>query len=189
MPTSHPDGDREELDRVLIATGEEDRSAFARLYVLSSAKLFGICLRICGERQSAEDALQDVYFTIWKRAGAFEPGRGSALAWLATIARNRAIDRRRAAGRHAFVGEAIAPDPVDPAPLASDTLLLDEDGRRLRACLDGLTPDQRDAIRTAFYDGVTYAELAGRRGVPEGTVKSWIRRGLLRLRDCLDDDA
>ena len=181
--------DHEELVRVLVATGEEDRTAFARLYALTSAKLFGICLRIVGERQSAEDVLQDVYVTIWKRAGAYEPGRGSALGWLATIARNRAIDRRRASGRQPSMSAEAVPEPVDPAPLASEALLLDEDGRRLRACLEALSADQRDAIRTAFFDGVTYAELAGRRAVPEGTVKSWIRRGLLRLRDCLDADA
>lgn len=189
MPAGNHDGDREELVRVLVATGEEDRTAFARLYSLTSAKLFGVCLRICGERQSAEDVLQDVYVTIWKRAGGYEPGRGGAMAWLATIARNRAIDRRRAMGKRPFVTAEALPEPIDPAPLASDALLLDEDHRRLRACLDGLSADQRDAIRTAFFDGVTYAELAGRRGVPEGTVKSWIRRGLGRLRDCLDDDA
>ncbi|WP_375390532.1 sigma-70 family RNA polymerase sigma factor [uncultured Sphingomonas sp.] len=182
-------GDREELVRVLVATGREDRIAFARLYALTSMKLFGICLRICGERQSAEDVLQEVYVTIWKRAGAYEPGRASALAWLATIARNRAIDSRRALGRRPVVMPEALQDVADLAPLASDALLLDEDQRRLHACLDGLTADQRSAIRTAFFDGLTYVELATRRGVPEGTVKSWIRRGLLRLRDCLDDDA
>ncbi len=183
------DGDREELVRALVATGGEDRAAFARLYTLTSMKLFGICLRICGERQTAEDVLQEVYVTIWKRAGGYEPGRGSPIAWLATIARNRAIDWRRAQGLRPVAPLDSAPEPVDPSPSASDALLLDEEDRRLHGCLDGLTGDQRDAIRTAFFDGLTYAELATRRGVPEGTVKSWIRRGLFKLRDCLDGDA
>ena len=173
---------------MLVATGEEDRPAFARVYQLTRAKLFGICLRICGERQAAEDVLQDVYATIWKRAGAYEPGRASPISWLATIARNRAIDWRRAqTSRPAAPVEEAAPLP-DPAPLASDTMLLDEEARRLHLCLDRLTDAQRDAIRTAFFDGLTYAELATRRGVPLGTVKSWVRRGLVRLKDCLDDD-
>ncbi len=181
--------DRDELVRVLVATGLEDRAAFARLYALTSVKLFGICLRICGERQSAEDVLQDVYVTIWKRAGAYEPGRASALAWLGTIARNRAIDSRRALGRRPAVTPEVPPETVDPAPLAFDTLLQSEEDGRLHVCLDELTADQRSAIRTAFFDGLTYVELADERGVPVGTVKSWIRRGLLRLRDCLGDDA
>lgn len=183
------DRKREELARVLVATGEEDRTAFARLYSLTSAKLFGVCLRILGERQLAEDVLQEVYLTVWKRAGGYEPGRASPITWLATIARNRAIDRRRALGRTPVATTETLPERADPAPLASDAMLIAEDGKRLHRCLEGLTREQRDAIRTAFFDGVTYAELADRQGVPQGTVKSWIRRGLQRLRTCLDDGA
>ncbi|WP_174280069.1 sigma-70 family RNA polymerase sigma factor [Sphingomonas bacterium] len=180
---------REELVRLLVATGQADRGAFASLYVATSAKLFGICLRICGERQAAEDVLQEVYATVWRRADGYEPGRGSPIAWLGAIARNRAIDRRRALGlRPAASIEAVA-EPVDEAPLASDLLLMAEEERRLLACIDQLTTDQRGAIRTAFFDGLTYAELAVRSGVPLGTAKSWIRRGLISLRGCLDGDA
>ena len=171
------DNAREELARVLVATGDEDRAAFARLYSMTSVKLFGICLRICGERQMAEDVLQEVYVTVWKRAGGYEPGRGSPIAWLATIARNRAIDRRRATGLR-FA-----------APLASDLMLMAEEDRRLHGCIDELTADQRDSIRTAFFGGLTYAELATRRDVPLSTVKSWVRRGLAGLRSCLDGAA
>ena len=174
---------------MLVATGTEDREAFARVYRLTRAKLFGICLRICGERQAAEDVLQDVYVTIWKRASGYEPGRASPIAWLATIARNRAIDWRRAQGRRPSVPVEDAPPLVDPAPGARERMLFDEDERRLYACLERLTDAQRDAIRTAFFDGLTYAELADRRAVPLGTMKSWVRRGLTRLRECLDDDA
>ena len=174
---------------MLIATGGEDRAAFARVYRLTRSKLFGICLRICGERQAAEDVLQDVYVTIWKRAGAYEPGRASPLAWLATIARNRAIDWRRAQGRRIVVPVEDAPPLADPDPDAQAMLLLDEEERRLHGCLDRLSDAQANAIRTAFLDGLTYAELAERRSVPLGTVKSWVRRGLMRLKECLDDDA
>lgn len=96
-PTAAADGARADLVDALLAVGREDRSAFARLYRLTSAKLFGICLRICGERAAAEDVLSEVYLTVWRRAGAFEPGRASPITWLATIARNRAIDWVRAA--------------------------------------------------------------------------------------------
>jgi RNA polymerase sigma-70 factor (ECF subfamily) len=173
----------------LIATGNADRAAFRRVYQLTSAKLFGICLRICGERQAAEDVLHEVYITIWKRAGAYEPGRASPISWLAAIARNRAIDWRRAnPARRTVPVEDIAALP-DETISASDQMDQDEAARRLHLCLDALDQPQRDAIRTAFFDGLTYAELADRTAVPLGTMKSWIRRGLMRLRDCLDDDA
>ena len=184
-----PDNAREELARVLVATGEEDRIAFNQLYSLTSVKLFGICLRICGERQMAEDVLQEVYVTVWKRAGGYEPGRGSPIAWLATIARNRAIDRRRASGLRFAAPLEDAPEPVDQSPLASDAMLMAEDDRRLHGCLDALTGDQRESIRTTFFGGLTYAELAEHRAVPLSTVKSWIRRGLAGLRSCLDGAA
>lgn len=187
-PPSDAAAARAVLADALIRTGTEDRSALRELYILTSAKLFGICLRICGERQAAEDVLHEVYLTIWKRAGAYEPGRASPITWLATIARNRSIDWRRAQKVRRSTPIEDAPPIPDRAPLASDMLLADEVSHRLHACLDALDEQQRDAIRTAFFDGVTYAELAERRSVPLGTMKSWVRRGLLRLRECLDRD-
>lgn len=176
------------MAEALLKAGEEDRSALQEVYRLTSAKLFGICLRICGDRSSAEDVLHEVYLTIWKRAGAFEPGRASPISWLATIARNRAIDWVRARG-------ARPSDPIEEAdnvPDASpDQLTLierDEESQRLHDCLDALDERARDAIRTAFFDGVTYAELAERKGIPLGTMKSIVRRGLLQLRGCVDGD-
>jgi len=187
---STPDADaaRQRLVEALVATGAEDRSAFRTLYRLTSAKLFGVCLRICGERQAAEDVLSEVYLTIWKRAGAFEPGRASPISWLATIARNRAIDWRRAAGRAPPARVEEIADLADDRASAEDIMLVDERAHRLYGCLDELDQRQRDAIRSAFFDGLTYADLAQRDAVPLGTMKSWIRRGLLRLKDCLGDD-
>lgn len=180
---------RRRLAEALVATGDEDRAAFGRVYRLTSSKLFGICLRICGSRQAAEDVLQEVYVTVWKQAGGYDPGRSSPITWLATIARNRSIDWRR--GRGNALAEALAADaiePADPAALMSEVMLLDEADRQLHRCLDGLEAVQRDAIRTAFFDGLTYAELATRADVPLGTMKSRVRRGLARLRECLGDD-
>lgn len=177
------------LVEALVATGAEDRAAFERVYRLTSPKLFGICLRICGSRPAAEDVLQEVYAAIWKRAGGYDPGRSSPITWLATIARNRAIDWRRA-HRHAAPAASLddAGDVVDPAALAPDTMMLDEADRHLHRCLDTLEAIQRESIRTAFFGGLTYAELATRDAVPLGTVKSRVRRGLARLRECLDRD-
>ena len=171
-----------------MATGTEDRAAFATLYNLTSAKLFGVCLRICGERQAAEDVLSEVYLTVWRRAGAFEPGRASPISWLATIARNRAIDWRRSAGRKLAATVSDVPDVPDPNPSAEERMVQSDEDRKLHLCLDQLEEKQRGAIRTAFFDGLTYAELAEREGVPLGTMKSWVRRGLTRLKDCLSDD-
>jgi len=177
---------RLKLVEALVRTGHEDRTAFRDLYALTSAKLFGICYRICGERQAAEDVLHDVYLTIWKRAGAYEPHRASPITWLATIARNRAIDWRRAQGVRRSTPIEDAPPILDEAPLASDAMVADEEAHRLHGCLEGLEDRQRGAIRTAFFDGITYAELAERESVPLGTMKSWVRRGLAKLRECLE---
>lgn len=178
------------LTQALIDTGAEDRDAFSRLYGMTSAKLFGICLRICGERHAAEDVLQDVYVQVWRRAAGYEPGRASPITWLSTIARNRSIDWRRA---HMRAGKPVTTDEVpevaDPDPDAEETLLAEDEAARIRFCLEQLEERQRSAVRTAFFDGVTYAELAERASVPLGTMKSIMRRALLKLRGCLTDDA
>ncbi|MES2058695.1 MAG: sigma-70 family RNA polymerase sigma factor [Pseudomonadota bacterium] len=184
--SSVADAARAQLVEILVRTGDEDRAAFRDLYSLTSAKLFGVCLRICGERQAAEDVLHDVYLTIWKRAGAYEPSRASPITWLSTIARNRAIDWRRAQTIRRSTPIEDAPPIADAAPLASDTVVADQEAHRLHHCLDRLEARQRGAIRTAFFDGVTYADLAERENVPLGTMKSWVRRGLMKLKECLE---
>lgn len=187
-PTTDPTA-RAALVEALVATGREDRAAFRTLYRLTSAKLFGVCLRICQDRSAAEDVLSDVYLLIWRRAGAYEPGRASPITWLATIARNRAIDWRRSTAARPSASLDDAPDVADDQPSAVDQLLRSEEDGRLHLCLDQLDDRQRGAIRTAFFDGLTYAELAERDSVPLGTMKSWVRRGLLRLKDCLDAES
>lgn len=193
-PSERPDAidrsaRRETLAAALVATGMADRTAFARVYQMSAAKLFGVCLRICGERQAAEDVLQEVYLIVWRRAATFEPQRASPITWLATIARNRAIDWRRAQGTRRAVALDEAPDVADSSPDAFAAMESGQDADRLHTCLALLEERQKASIRTAFFDGVTYAELADRAGVPLGTMKSWVRRGLARLKDCLGRDA
>ncbi len=193
QPTySDRDTDRDDarmvLVEALVATGNEDRNAFRTVYRLTSAKLFGVCLRICGDRQAAEDVLSEVYLTVWKRAGAFEPGRASPISWLATIARNRAIDWRRSSGRRPTSSVDEVAELADDRASAEQSMLVDEQAAQLHLCLDKLEERQRGAIRTAFFDGLTYAELAERDAVPLGTMKSWVRRGLLRLKECLRAD-
>ncbi|MBR7709472.1 sigma-70 family RNA polymerase sigma factor [Microvirga sp. SRT01] len=189
QPRPASDEARAHLARMLIATGSEDRAAFRELYHLTSAKLFGVVLRICGDTQAAEDVLHDVYLIIWRRAGAWEPGRASPITWLATIARNRAIDWRRAQKVRRAGPIDDASDIPDTAPDAESELVAAGERHSLRHCLEELEPRQGEAIRTAFFDGMTYADYAEARGVPLGTAKSWIRRGLARLKECLDRDA
>lgn len=185
---------RDELRAALVATGFADKPAFRRVYQMTSAKLFGICLRICGERQAAEDVLQEVYLIVWRRAASFEPSRSSPVTWLATIARNRALDWRRAHRRHASdplpdYDADPSSEPVDDTRSADVAMLADEEVRRLRECMSLLDDRPRAAIRSAFLDGLTYSELARRDDVPLPTMKSVVRRALIRLRKCLDDDA
>ena len=184
--TRTADDARAHLATTLVAVGGEDRGAFHELYRLTSAKLFGITLRICGDRQAAEDVLHEVYLIVWRRAGAWEPGRASPITWLATIARNRAIDWRRAHALRAAAPLEDAPDIADATPDAEAELVAKGERHMLIECLAELEARQRDAIRTAFFDGVTYNDIAARAGVPAGTAKSWIRRGLARLKECLE---
>nr|WP_246368431.1 sigma-70 family RNA polymerase sigma factor [Aurantimonas endophytica] len=181
-----PDEGRAFLVERLRAVADGDRQALRAVYERTAAKLFGVCLRILDNREEAEDVLQDVYLTVWNRADSFDPARASPITWLATIARNRAIDRRRQLGPRIFdrpVDGAV--DVADETPDALALLHRSDDARRLAECLDGLDGRTRVMIVTAFYGGDTYNELAETAGVPLGTMKSLIRRGLMRLKECL----
>jgi RNA polymerase sigma-70 factor (ECF subfamily) len=186
QPASSPSHEREQLSTALAAVAEGSRGALAEVYRRTSPKLFGICIRILGERSEAEDALQEIYLNVWRKAGSFDPAKASPITWLATLARNRSIDRRRALGPRAFSPVEEALDLPDTRPDALHGLEAAEEGARIATCLGELEDRQNRAIRATFYEGLTYPELAQRWAVPLGTVKSWIRRGLLRLRDCLD---
>ncbi len=185
MPAVSLTHDAASLAAALLRTGKGDRAAFEEVYRLTSVKLFGVCLRILPMRHEAEEALQEVYISIWRRAGSFDPVRGNAMTWLITLARNRSVDRLRSTGRVMTAPIELADDMPDPAPLAPAMIESSQDERRLATCLEAL--DGRDVllVRTAFFEGSTYAELADRTAVPLGTIKSRIRRALIKLRDCL----
>ena len=167
-----------------IAAG--DRSALRQLYQATSAKLFGVCLRILSSRDESEDVLQEVYITVWRRAERFDSGRASVMTWLSTIARNRAIDRLRARGPLANADQVDKMEIEDSAPRAEALLEAAQDRGRLHDCLAQLDARTQGVIRTAFFEGVSYEALAQRLDTPLGTVKSWIRRGLLKLKGCLE---
>lgn len=164
-----------------------DRAALQTVYRLTSAKLFGVCLRILGERADAEDVLQEVYVTVWRRAADFDPDRSSPMTWLIAIARNRAIDRLRADKQARRMEPIDAASEVADAGLRADAALESSEANiRLHGCLDELADHERTALRSAFFDGNTYEELAEQMDVPLGTMKSWIRRGMMKLKACLE---
>jgi RNA polymerase sigma-70 factor (ECF subfamily) len=167
-----------------IAKG--DRAALRELYDATSAKLFGVCLRILSDREESEDVLQEVYLTIWRRADRFDPARASVTTWISTIARNRAIDRLRARGPLAKADPIEDLEIADDQPDAEVRLAAADDIAQLQGCLGELDARTQAVIRTAFFEGVTYEALARRMDTPLGTVKSWIRRGLTRLKGCLE---
>jgi RNA polymerase sigma-70 factor (ECF subfamily) len=178
---------RRELAAALHRVSAGDRAALRLVYAATSAKLFGVLLRILGDRSEAEDVLQDVYLTVWRKAQSFDAALASPITWLVAIARNRAIDRVRAHGRaSAPLPIEAASDIADESPSAEERMLSDDERRRLDDCLEELEARQAAAIRSAFLDGLTYEELATRASVPLGTMKSWIRRGLMKLRACLE---
>ncbi len=180
--------ERQALVTALAGVARGDQAALRRVYDQTSAKLFGVCLRILKDRTEAEDVLQDVYVTVWRRAGSFDSSRGvSPITWLATLARNRAIDRLRASKAHLSRPLDLVAEAPDLAPLADAAVEQDQAQARLTDCLEQLEPDHAGYVRSAFFGGHTYQTLAEAAAVPLGTMKSWIRRSLLRLRSCLDD--
>jgi RNA polymerase sigma-70 factor (ECF subfamily) len=181
------DGERQALVRALARVADGSEAGLRDVYARTSAKLFGICLRILSDRQEAEDALQDIYVTVWKRAGTFDADRASPVTWLATIARNRSIDRLRARGVRPFTTLDAAAEVADTRPDAVAGIEAAQERNRLMLCLDTLEARQAGVIRAAFFGGSTYSELADASAVPLGTMKSWVRRGLIRLKACLGE--
>lgn len=179
---------RARLSDALMRTGNEDRHAFCEGYSLTSAKLFGICIRVCADLQGAENVLQNVYRTIWKRAAAWDPSRGSAITWLAAISRNEAMDWRRRRTRLPTVSIGHANLVVDFAADAHSMLQSAQLHRSLHQCLADLEPLTQDAIKTAFLEAPTHVEMARSHGVPLSTMKSRVRRGLAQMRRRLNDN-
>ena len=185
MATQTPDDERSRLAAALQRVANGDRKAFHEVYRRTSAKLFGVCLRIFAEREEAEDVLQEVYVSVWHKAGQFDPARASPITWLVTMARNRAIDRLRARGRRITTPIEAIEEPADDSASALDCLIEAEGEHRIEYCLGTLPAGDATLIRTAFFEGATYAELAERSRQPLGTIKSRIRRAFLKLRECL----
>jgi RNA polymerase sigma-70 factor, ECF subfamily len=173
-----------EIEDLIARIALRDRAAFSMLYDRTSAKLFGICLRILGDRAEAEDALQEVYLRIWDNANRYAANGLSPMTWLITVARNRAIDRLRAR-RAPTQDVADMPDLADTGPTPEQAALASATLKQIETCMEELPADRADAVRRAYLDGDTYQDLATRHGVPINTMRTWLRRSLLKLRECL----
>ena len=203
MPTPQRDWTErsQELGQLLARAGLGDRAAFATLYERSSAHLLGVVLRIQRDRAQAEDILQEVYVNVWRAAQSFDAAQSQPLTWLTSIARNRAIDslRRKQTQpqiktnitqritQHSDDEETDVYDTVaSEAPGPLDLLSRASEARALSQCMQGLSAQQRQSVALAFFDGLSHAEVAEHMREPLGTVKSWVRRALMSLKDCLD---
>lgn len=172
---------------LLFRVAAQDRAAFREVYSRTASKLLGVLLRILGNRAEAEDALQEVFTRIWLRAGRFDATKGRGMTWLIAIARNHAIDRLRARPDEALRDSADELDQVrDAAPTAENRLIALGEAGRIADCFATLEPDRAEAVRGAYLNGLSYNDLAARFDVPLNTMRTWLRRSLLRLKECMD---
>jgi len=178
------------LAELLGRTALSDQGAFAELYRLAAPHLYGVALRILREPALAEDLLQEAFVNIWHHAGSYSAAKAKPQTWLTSIVRNRCLDqlRRREPDTVTMTRDDDEPEmelqSMGPTPL--EVLLSGAEASSVRGCVDGLEGGQRQAIALAFVQGLSHAELSLHLGQPLGTVKSWVRRGLERLKKCLD---
>lgn len=176
----------DDISDLILRVSLRDRRAFDGLYQATAPKLFGTCLRILRNRAEAEEAVQEVFVKIWLKSDRFSVTGQSPMSWLIAIARNQAIDRLRA--RRDITGgiDDAALDIRDPAPTPEGRSIARAERRRLDGCMGQLDTDRAAAVKGAYLDGDSYADLAARHGVPLNTMRTWLRRSLMRLKECLE---
>jgi RNA polymerase sigma-70 factor (ECF subfamily) len=175
------------LADLLHASARGDRAAFARLYELTSGPLFALSMKLLRARDAAEDALQESFVRVWRSAHRFDPNKGGGMTWLVTITRNvclSAIERRRRIAEP--IGLTAQDETIDPEPDPLEQTMRRRDAQRLAGCLQKLESKQQESLRLVYFEGLTHSELAARLDAPLGTVKSWVRRGLMQLKTCLE---
>lgn len=177
------------VETLLAATAAGDRNAFRRLYEATAPRLLAVALAILRRRDWAEEAVQEAFLKVWRGAESFTPDRGRGLPWMVAIVRYQAINMRSRLGRE-IVGrdENLVDDRVDPDNDPLEIAIAGNEAGRLWECLDRLGENQKRAVLLAFYRGFSHAELSEAMGRPLGTVKSWVRRALINLKECLDNE-
>ncbi len=177
---------QEEIEALIARVAMGDRRAFRLLYNRTGPKLFGVALRVLKQDALAEEVLQEVFLRIWNRAGQYRANGYSPMTWLITVTRNAAIDRLRRARSGGEVAPVEEADLLaDPAPGPEAQTIANEEARRLHMCLRELPPDRAAMVRGAYLDGLTYAEIAAASDTKLNTVRTWLRRSLMQLRECL----
>jgi len=173
-------------ERLIVAVARKDSDAFRKLYELASPKLFAITLRVCRDRGLAEDALQETFTAVWRRAAAFDSRRGTGMSWLAAIARNRSIDILRRKSKDGATQAGVYQEDALRLPDLDDARLDYAELDSLMRCLDELDDDQRQTVLLSYYEGWTREELGRRLETPVNTIKTRLRRAIAKLRGCLE---
>ena len=175
-----------ELVWLIAAVAKGDEAAFERLYAATRAKLFGVVRRILKREDLAEEVLQDSFVNIWKHAADYKTHKSAPMTWMTSIVRNRALDILRRPGMEFTQADTVLLDDLeDGAPNPAELLQQSKTADALARCMQQLDAKQRQSLTLAFYHGLTHAQLAKHLRQPLGTVKTWIRRGLERLKGCL----
>jgi RNA polymerase sigma-70 factor (ECF subfamily) len=180
-----------DLDALLRRVAHGDSAAFAQVYDLTKSRVYGLVIRVLRDAGYSEETTQEIYLEVWRTASEYNPAKGSALAWLLTMAHRRAVDRVRSEQAGTRRESSYGAANVDPAggprgDVVADSAIAQDERRRVVACLDGLTDAQRQCIELAYYHGLTYAEVSQQLAANLSTVKSRIRDALRGLRNCLD---
>jgi len=179
------EGPGQDLGALLARVARGDHEAFEAIYDQLAGPVYGVARKVLRDPAQSEEVAQEVMLDVWRSASRFDAGRGSAVAWVMTIAHRRAVDRVRAENASVAREQKLAPGPVsgeDVAQLVEMAL----DRQRVRRCMSSLTTLQAEAIKLAYYGGYTYPQVAGLLGVALGTVKTRVRDGLIRMRDCME---
>lgn len=187
---SRSDRDADDLTTLLSGAAGGDRAAFATLYDRTSSRIYGLAFRIVRDRHYAEEIVQEAYLQYWQKAPEYHPARGSVITWMMTIAHRRAVDRVRSEElQHRKIADYGASNVAPPQAVPLEIVVDRDEAASLRTCLDELTDLQRRSIEMSYFNGLSYPEVAQETSTPLPTIKSRIRDGLRRLKNCLRSEA
>ena len=183
--SARPEGGEQHLDALLTRVARGDQAAFETVYDTLAGPIYGLINRVVRDPAQSEEVCQEVFLEVWRTASRFDPGKGTAVTWAMTMAHRRAVDRVRSAAASTAREARTAEVPSQNGDEVADAVEASLDAERVRRCLDGLTDPQRESITLAYYGGYSYRQVAELLGVALSTIKTRIRDGLIRMRDCL----
>ena len=175
---------KSELESLLAKTALGDQNAFSSLYDATSAKLLAVCMRVLSERSAAEDAMQEAFVKVWKNANSYKVTGHSPMTWLITIARNTAIDRVRTRKTHSDIAD-FSERIAAPGRSPEQEAIAASEAARISACMEELEADRKEAVIGAYLEGKSYKDLSDQYDVPLNTMRTWLRRALASLKECM----